>query len=682
MKRYPFSNKALKAMIAATVAFTPIAAFGGGFHADQVEAAEQNLNFTDLESLVAYLQTVRKHLTDEDIQVLNEAQEKADRISAEDYVDRILKAPVSEEGRALFVATIDFITEVNLLEAKKEDIEAFAKEQSPNVEAVFESEGTSITMDQYLTYVANVEQKFLDIIQLTEIEDLSEEKHAIALTRALLSAKDPSENAVITKTILRNINQEEAPGAIKELVQKIDPNLSAAKVVVKALKKANEKPEEPTPPGNGGGGTPGPTPGDTTPTDDGVEVTPVVEANGNEVIGTIPDALIDEIVAVVTPEKDEVVINLPKVEVGQTVSLLIPAELIDKLKAKAPDADITVQGDGVSYEIEVEDVDTAALAKKLGVPVSELSLKVSVNPVPSARALEVTKAVQAKGAKVLSQIVDFSVEAVGGDKSVILRNVGNEYVKRGFGLNANVNTNRATGVRVNDDNTFSAVPTRFVTEDDKQKAVVKSLRSSVYTVIEGNVTFPDVDKGNNWAENYIESLASKYIISGKTNGKYGPDEYMTRAQFAVLLTRALGLPGADYDGRFKDVKGDEWFNVEGALMAAVKNGVVAGKKNGTFAPNDRITRAEATAMIGRALNLSFVDFDKEKFNKNKKITDFKDAKKVGASTREDVLRAYQAGIVAGTTKGNFEPTAFTKRDQMARILAEFLIKADLMSELK
>jgi len=260
--------------------------------------------------------------------------------------------------------------------------------------------------------------------------------------------------------------------------------------------------------------------------------------------------------------------------------------------------------------------------------------------------------------------------------------MGNRYMNYGFGLNGQPDTNRTTGVRIHKDGSFSSVPTKFFSENDKSKAIVKSLRNSEYVIIESDITFPDVDKGKSGSEKYIESLASKRIIAGKANGKYGLNEYITRAEFTVLLTRALGLPEEKYDGRFKDVKGNEWFNVNGALMAAVKSGIVAGKTNGTFAPNNKITRAEASAMIGRVLKSSYIDLDEAKLDKSKKINDFKDEKNIGASVREDMLRAYQAGIVSGTSKDKFEPKAFTKRDQMARILAEFLMKADLMDELK
>lgn len=192
-------------------------------------------------------------------------------------------------------------------------------------------------------------------------------------------------------------------------------------------------------------------------------------------------------------------------------------------------------------------------------------------------------------------------------------------------------------------------------------------------------TFEDVNNGKDWAEKYIEALASKGIIHGKTKDIFAPNDSTTRVEFAVLLVRALDLKGSKYDGRFKDVKGSEWFNNKNELMAAVESGIIKGKEDGRFAPNDEITRTEAAVMLGRALKLETLNFDSNKLDVTKKISDFNDSNSIGEWAKADIKTVYQAGIIDGKTNGEFDPNGITKRNQTAKMLAMFLVASNLMN---
>ena len=103
------------------------------------------------------------------------------------------------------------------------------------------------------------------------------------------------------------------------------------------------------------------------------------------------------------------------------------------------------------------------------------------------------------------------------------------------------------------------VPTTFV----GNKAVIKSLTNSTYVVVEGTHTFGDIEQ--HWAKGYIETLAAKpkQLVKGMTETAYRPNEQMTRAQFAVLLVRALALPHETYSEReASDMEASLYFTVE------------------------------------------------------------------------------------------------------------------------
>ena len=105
-----------------------------------------------------------------------------------------------------------------------------------------------------------------------------------------------------------------------------------------------------------------------------------------------------------------------------------------------------------------------------------------------------------------------------------------------------------------------------------------------------------------------------------------------------------------------------------------------GKTDGTFSASDSLTRAQAAIMLQRALDLPFIDFKEGKLDKTKVITDFSDENSIGKSASDAVEMVYQAGIFNGNSNGSFAPSAATKRDQMAKILGEFLVVTELVNE--
>lgn len=382
-----------------------------------------------------------------------------------------------------------------------------------------------------------------------------------------------------------------------------------------------------------------------------------------EVITKVVADKVAEIVKAITADKHNLAVKLEKPAAGEKAKAQLPANLFTEAFAKNKQATVEVVTEDASYTLPVSEVHVAELAKKLGVSPSDLQITVSVNTVKPNTKL-----------KLKSAVVDFTVEAIAGGKKAEIKEFST-YVEREILGDANFNASRAVAVKLNADGSFSAVPTLF----DGKTATIKSLTNSTYAIVENDVTFSDVNNGKDWAEKYIEALASKYIIKGKGNGTFGSTSQLTRAEFTALLVRALGLPGAKYDGRFKDVKGNEWFNDNNALMAAIEYGIIQGKGNSTFAPGEKITRTEAAAMIGRAMRLDFINYDLSGLDKSKKLADFKDAGSIGKWAKSDVETVYQAGIINGKAKDKFAPAGNTQRNEMAKILANFLVKAKLMN---
>ena len=114
-------------------------------------------------------------------------------------------------------------------------------------------------------------------------------------------------------------------------------------------------------------------------------------------------------------------------------------------------------------------------------------------------------------------------------------------------------------------------------------------------------TFSDVSS-THWGLQYIEACVEAGIINGYEDGTYKPDQYVTRVELAKMIAMAEQLALDAAESSFSDVSADHWGLQY--IEACVEAGIVNGYTNGTFLPANNVTRAEAAAMIARALGLA------------------------------------------------------------------------------
>ncbi len=107
------------------------------------------------------------------------------------------------------------------------------------------------------------------------------------------------------------------------------------------------------------------------------------------------------------------------------------------------------------------------------------------------------------------------------------------------------------------------------------------------------------DTKGHWAESYVGQLTQRGIIGGFPDGSFKPDDGITRAQFAAIAVKALSLPAASGPASFADVSGSYWANR--AIASVSQAGLVTGFPDGSFKPEDKITRAQALVILAKAL---------------------------------------------------------------------------------
>lgn len=106
----------------------------------------------------------------------------------------------------------------------------------------------------------------------------------------------------------------------------------------------------------------------------------------------------------------------------------------------------------------------------------------------------------------------------------------------------------------------------------------------------------NVDYYSHYAEKSIKSLISKGIVSGYPDGTYRPDESISRAEFIAIINKAFNMQETGTIN-FKDVKKTDWFYKD--IEKAIGEAYISGYDDGTLKPNNPITRQEASVVLGK-----------------------------------------------------------------------------------
>lgn len=149
-------------------------------------------------------------------------------------------------------------------------------------------------------------------------------------------------------------------------------------------------------------------------------------------------------------------------------------------------------------------------------------------------------------------------------------------------------------------------------EASKVPQVISSVISTA--VAEVSRVFPDIS--GHWAQGEIEKMSKIGILKGFPDGYFKPDQMVTRAQFAKVITIALRIPEVKPDvPTFPDVGKDHW--AYGYIEAAAKRGLLKGFPDGTFRPDDQVSKPQIVKIIAQEngwtsspASATFADIDK------------------------------------------------------------------------
>ena len=175
-------------------------------------------------------------------------------------------------------------------------------------------------------------------------------------------------------------------------------------------------------------------------------------------------------------------------------------------------------------------------------------------------------------------------------------------------------------------------------------------------IVKSNPGLTDIS--GHWAEANIINLVSSGVIKGYPDNTFRPDKTISRAEFTILLVKALKLPAQS--GKVFEDTANHW--AQDYIATAQYYGFVGGISDTMFAPDSPITREQMAVMVVKATNLKAAGTPKV----------FADDSKISSWAREAVNIASGNNIISGYQNNTFRPAGNTTRAEAVTVLAKSL----------
>jgi uncharacterized protein YjdB len=180
--------------------------------------------------------------------------------------------------------------------------------------------------------------------------------------------------------------------------------------------------------------------------------------------------------------------------------------------------------------------------------------------------------------------------------------------------------------------------------------------------LEKRIMFGDVNEGIAWAKDPIEILAGHGIISGTGNG-FEPMRTITRAEYITLVVKAMGIELTESKGRiFTDIDASHWYS--DAVETGFNSGIVSGDTDGSFRPNDIISRNEVAVILS--------NLEESTSGQNLYNLTFTDSTEVPAWALSGVKFVAREGLMIGSGDNKFRGSNALSRAEAAVVIYSYL----------
>jgi hypothetical protein len=339
---------------------------------------------------------------------------------------------------------------------------------------------------------------------------------------------------------------------------------------------------------------------------------------------------------------------------------------------------LEVKTEIAAYIISAQQINISAISEQIGRSVELKDIKVQIEiSKPTSETVKVVENSAKKGEfTIIAPPMEFNIKCSYGNKTLQVSSF-NTYVERTIAIPDGIDPSKiTTGIVVDTDGTVRHVPTKVIAIDGKYYAKINSLTNSLYTVVWNPLVFKDA--ANHWAKAEINDMGSRMVVNGASNGLFEPDRDITRAEFATIMVRALGLKPeiGTNPNPFTDVKASDWYR--DFVKTAYEYKLISGYSADKFGPMDEITREQAMTMITRAMKITGlkVDFANEEIDKL--LADFGDGVQTADYAKSSIGACVKTGIVTGRNGNMIAPKDNITRAEVAVIVQRMLQKSNLI----
>ena len=184
---------------------------------------------------------------------------------------------------------------------------------------------------------------------------------------------------------------------------------------------------------------------------------------------------------------------------------------------------------------------------------------------------------------------------------------------------------------------------------------------------EPGMFLPFTDVTNHWAYSAIKRVYTRGWMVGMDEKTFAPDQQLSRAMLAVILYAMAGEPAVTGEGPFTDVPAGCWYT--DAIVWAAQNGIVCGFGDGTFRPNEAVTRAQAAVML-----YGYAAFTGADVTARADLSAYSDAGQIPAWAMDAMQWANARRLIVGRDSSHLAPNGGATRAEMAAILSAYIGK--------
>ena len=184
---------------------------------------------------------------------------------------------------------------------------------------------------------------------------------------------------------------------------------------------------------------------------------------------------------------------------------------------------------------------------------------------------------------------------------------------------------------------------------------------------EPGMFLPFTDVTNHWAYSAIKRVYTRGWMVGMDEKTFAPDQQLSRAMLAVILYAMAGEPAVTGESPFTDVPVGCWYT--DAIVWAAQNGIVCGFGDGTFRPNEAVTRAQAAVML-----YGYAAFTGADVTARADLSAYSDAGQIPAWAMDAMQWANARQLIVGRDSSHLVPNGGATRAEMAAILSAYIGK--------